>query len=240
MDTYFNMDRKLIRHGGRKAPKAELHQFLDILGAGLPPIPDYMKNLDGGFYLDGLSQEDYYEKRFNEAPDINNTDCLGKVKGDLSKLSGIYLEISCEKFGVADNGVPYLFLSAYEDCGQPFAIILYCDGETIRGYLPRYGNMISIPEHMPFSDMSETEMYKRPVYVQDDGGPVEKLSFSSEEELYDYIVNSDGYLTYSQEACLEDFCARVEPAGEMTPEMVEVARKNVANTLAKYMKRDEF
>lgn len=238
MDTYFNMDRKLIRHGGRKAPKAELHQFLDILGAGLPPIPDYVKNLDGGYYLDGLSQEDYFEKRFCEEPDIITTNGLGKVGSDLRGLAGLGLEISFEKFGVADNGVPYLFLSAYEDCGQPFAIILYCDGETIRGYLPRYGNMISIPEHMPFSDISETEMYKRPVYVQDDGGPVEKLSFSSEEELYDYIVNSDGYLTYSQEACMEDFCARVEATGEITPEMVEAAQKNVANTLKRYMNRD--
>ena len=237
MDTYFNMDRSLIRHGGRKAPKAELHQFLDILGTGLPPIPDYMKNLDGGFYLDGLSQEDYYEKRFCEVPDIITNNGLGKVGSDLRGLAGLGLEISFEKFGVADNGIPYLFLSAYEDGGQPFAIILYCDGETIRGYLPRYGNMISIPEHMPFSDMSESKMYKRPVYVQDDGGPVEKLCFPSEEELYDYIVNSDGYLTYSQEACLEDFCARVEATGEMTPEMVEAARRNVAYTFERYMKR---
>ena len=80
-------------------------------------------------------------------------------------------------------------------------------------------------------------MYKRPVYVQDDGGPVEKLCFPSEEGLYDYIVNSDGYLTYSQEACLEDFCARVEATGEMTPEMVEAARKNVANAFERYIKR---
>lgn len=235
MVTYFNMDRSLIRHGGRKAPKGHLQQFIDILDAALPPVPEYMKELEGERPLDARSLKDYYENRFYKAPDIIDADGMGKVGSDLWEFTGWGIEIDFEQFGVADNGVPYLLLRAHADCGQPFAIILYCDGKTIRGYLPRYGNMISIPEHMPFSDMSETKMYKRPVYVQDDGGPVETLRFPSEEALYDYIVNSGCCLTYSQDACLEDFCAWVETVGEMTPETVEAARKNVAKTFAKYM-----
>ena len=224
---YFNMNPKFIRIGESSAPAGTVQQLGDILDVGLPPAPKYLKELDNGQYLASLTQVKLLGKRFNEAHDILSYDLLGDAGSDLGSIVGLGLEVSFEELGVAENGVPYLFCSAYEDCGQPFAFILYCDGRTIRAHLPHYGNMLTAPEFEPFSDFTEFSMAKNPVFIQRDGH-VSLRHFASDGELYEYIVNSNGDVTYSKEACLKDFSACIKRNGELSREQVESICENVA------------
>lgn len=233
---YFNMNPKFIRYGGRKAPRGTIQQLTDVLDAGLPPVPEYMKEWDDGQYLVSQPQVKIFGKRFCEAPGILDYDGLGKAGRDLSHITNRGIEVAFEELGVAENGVPYLFCSAYEDAGEPFAFFLYCDGKTIRGYLPHYGNMLTVPEFEPFSPMADFSMAKDLVFIQKGNGLVVSVSFDNDEELREYIENSGGDVTFSKEACLKDFSARVEPVGELTDERVAVIRKNVAKTYEKFAK----
>lgn len=237
---YFNMNRKFIRVGGRKAPRGTTEQLIQILDAGLPPLPNSQNAEKDREYLAPLPPEDVLDMRLGVDIDIITNYGLGKVTNDLSRLADWEIEPSIDRVGVAENGVPYALCSCRSDDAEPFAIIIYCDGKTLRGYLPRYGNMLTVPGFEPLTSESDSDMAKNPIFVQKDDGPVEERRFASGDELRAYFWTSGDRLSYKEDACLEDFAARVETIGEMTPEMVEAARKNVTKTFAKYMAHNEF
>ena len=235
---FFNMDPKLIRHGGRKAPTGTTQQLADVLDAGLPPLPDSIRNRDDGRFLASIPVVDVLDERFSQVGDIIGMEGLGKVGSDLSRINEC-LAFEFEELGVAANGIPYLFCRCTVEDSQPFAVVIYCDGKTLRGYLPHYGNMLDYPGFWPVScpEMFCYPTDKRPVYIQKKGGSVEERQFASNEELWAYIESSCRFVAYSKDACLMDFSSRVEPTGSMTEEVVVVARNNVAKTYEKYLQQ---
>lgn len=117
-----------------------------------------------------------------------------------------------------EGGAPFVFFST---------VMERQSGPTF----PIMGTCLRFPGLNP----SVLSMAKKPVFIQKDGCPVEERRFSSNEELCEYIASSYGAVTYSKEACLKDFSARVEPSGELSDEQVAAARKNVAKTYKKYV-----
>lgn len=231
---YFNMNRKLIRVGGRKAPRGTVEQLVEIFDAGLPPLPNCWDNEEGRKYLASLPPADVLDKRLGVDIDLITNYGIGKVTSDLGQLEGWEIEPNIDKVGVAENGVPYVLCSCHSDDAEPFAIIIYCDGKTLRGYLPHYGNMLTVPGFKPLTSESDSDMAKNPIYIQKDDGPVEERRFASGDELREYFWTSGDRLSYKEDACLEDFASRVEAVGELTAEQVANIRKTVERVYKKY------
>lgn len=192
---YFNMNRKFIRVRSRKAPRGTTEQRIDILDAGLPPLPDSQNAEKDREYLASLPLEDVLDMCLGVDIDLITNYGIGKVTSDLSQLDGWEIEPNIEKVGVAENGVPYALCSCHLDDVEPFAIIIYCDGKTLRDYLPHYGKMLTVPGFEPLTSESDSDMAKNPIFIQKDDGPVEERCFASG-------VNCVSISGLSETACL--------------------------------------
>jgi len=128
--TSINMNPKLLRTGGRKAPRIT--------------IDELKKHL-----------EDFYKKHVDEDYDPNDydEDCepfmeLQEYLGD--DVYACYMEngwFDNEKaidYHTLDNGFTFLGVCGGADWSDIMYYILYWDGKKIRGYVPRYGNTVNI------------------------------------------------------------------------------------------------
>lgn len=230
MFTYINMDRSLLKNGGRNAYQMSLEDFKTLLNEALRPISiDYDEDYyDGDDYLEQLIYEAVSGAHYNDG--IPQFD---KVAKDLDKIYMDFENVMVEEILVADNGVPVVRLIIGGDWEIPVQAFLYWDGKALRGYIPTYGNTFN--RYCKSAMGSEGEdgaplnIYGKKYVVQSDdpdllplldGRPLpvnDPVAIVLTKDTYDSFPTAA--LVPCREACLEDFCSRVVAKEALPKEM---------------------
>lgn len=190
---YMNMDRKLLRIGGRKAPKISENDLNKLIDAWLP---DYQRRM-------------------------NNLSCMTAGWGDdavVKDLDKIHADLEEFKFyGIrtGSNGITYMWLSFHGDEQLPVYAMLYWDGKNIRAYIPGYGNTVNI------RDRAAIDLYgpDTPIDIVYEEGGKQKIKHISAEscEFYDWATDVE----VNETACAEAFSLRVKCVGSMSSAEVD-------------------
>lgn len=135
MTTYpsINMNPKLIRKGGRKAPRITIDELRKHYS-------DFCKKHASDWDRDDDEIFDGYE-----------LETLEDLPAYLEKDVYIhYMENYCDADDIAtgyhtlDNGFTFRGVCGSADWSENMYFILYWDGKKIRGYVPRYGNTVIV------------------------------------------------------------------------------------------------
>lgn len=163
--NYVNMNKNLIKKGGRKAVAITKEDFLSKLSQV------HKKNK---YYID------YYgdEVDFNNFKEEDISYCaiteITKVAKDISKVyfdsENNYVSNSITPvidknnplLGIhtLDNGLTFLGCMAGGDWECPVFFIVYYDGKGFRGYVPSYGNVYNLDFKTAFGSECECEDYE--------------------------------------------------------------------------------
>lgn len=193
---WFNMDEKLLPHGGRKAQKGTIMQLRRIIEAALPE----------GYYIGSAI---YEIKTFS------------RLEKDLSKINVDFENFIEDGYVLSDSGVPYLRCIIGGDWELPVCGMLYWDGKAIRGYLPEYGNSFNPKTRTAFGSEEDSTADPTGDYDVVVGGTHKTMSFSSLDKLRKFFLDNMEIIVPNQDACAQAFSARVVANGELTDEAVE-------------------
>lgn len=155
--TFVNMDKKLLKNGGRKAIKLSKD--------------DFKKKL---YEIVAKTKLEYFDQ--NEEINENNVyyraTYLPKVKKDISKIlfddENIYFkedglsDVSWQKpkllgLHTLENGLTFIGYWSGGDWEELVFYIIYYDGKDFRGYIPSYGNLINFDTKTAFGSEGENE-----------------------------------------------------------------------------------
>lgn len=139
--VYVNMDRKLIKKGGRKAVRISEEELLKKI------YKLYAKSEE---YFD----EDVTEENFDETYHLNTEVFIENktIEKDLSKINFCYDNFIASKqdlskgnnalvgFNTLENGLTFFGVIDSGDNECSLFYIIYFDGKNLRGYIPTYGN----------------------------------------------------------------------------------------------------
>lgn len=136
--VYINMDRSLIKKGGRNAAKiSEKELFRKVYamqkanepdGLAMEPIEDFTLDMVNVDELTGNVQisKDLSKIKFDAENCIADPD-----EWDEESLIGIH---------TLPNGLTFIGMAVGGDWEQPLFLIIYWSGRALRGYIPSYGN----------------------------------------------------------------------------------------------------
>ena len=230
MFTYINMDRSLLKNGGRNAYQMPLGDFETLLNEALRPIS---RDYDNDYYDDDDNLDQLIYEAVSGAHYDDGIPQFDKVAKDLDKIYMDFENVMVEDILVADNGVPVVRMIIGGDWEIPVQAFLYWDGKALRGYIPTYGNTFN--RYCKSAMGSEGEdgeplnIYGKKYIVQSDdpallplldGRPLpvnDPVAITLTKDTYDSFPTAT--LEPCREACLEDFCSRVVAKGTLPKEM---------------------
>ena len=141
--SYINMDKKLLKKGGRNSIRILKEELLEEL------YNHFKKSYD----FDGETLSEFDENRISYEIITEHL----KVKKDLSKINFDGENYSYSKKGninldnydymgivTLENGFTFLGGVAGGDWEHPVYHIVYFDGKSLRGYIPSYGNVLNL------------------------------------------------------------------------------------------------
>lgn len=160
--NYVNMDKNLIKKGGRKAVAMTKEDFLSKLAQVHKKNIDFKSNVGNDFDFDNFKEEyiSYYvvteiakvakdiSKVYfdNENNYVSNSDT--PVIDENNPLLGIH---------TLNNGLTFLGCMAGGDWEYPVFFIIYHDGKGFRGYVPSYGNVYNLDFKTAFGSEEECD-----------------------------------------------------------------------------------
>lgn len=202
---YINMDRKLIKNGGRKAIAISKEDFLKKLAQIHKKNKDYLSEVEEGFNFDKFSEEDISYSVLTELP---------KVAKDISKIifdnENNYVNNSSTPLidernpllGIhtLDNGLTFLGCMAGGDWESPIFFVIYHDGKDFRGYIPSYGNVYNLDFKTAFGSEQERDNYEdiliKKKYLDEmkylEIEPIENYGYSNGESITDIYMRKQG------------------------------------------------
>lgn len=229
MTIHFNMDPKVIRVGGRKAPAMTIEQLQQLIAAACTQeardengdINDVKDSVE--YTLAQAFESDPSEKHpFQKA--------VSDWKVECSRENILMLE-----FKMGNNGVPFGWMLCGGDCEIPVYGMLYWDGKAFRIYIPTYGNPFDaknkttlLPDIIDLGSLPSANNLG-PFPCTKDGVFV-CLSFNSDEEFEEIMP----YIEVNEEACKEDFNRRVVSTGQATDTEFESWLKKVSKAAKRY------
>lgn len=137
MALYFNMEKSLLRNGGRKAPTISEGVLWGLVEVALERFKedDFEEDPRMNSDMDGLDML-FYDAMTNY-PGVAP---FQKVEEDLGKVDVDWENIFLEEMVVGSNGIPAIRGILFGDWETPVVFFLYWDGKTFRAYIPTYGN----------------------------------------------------------------------------------------------------
>lgn len=205
---YLNMDRKLIKKGGRKAVKISKEELLKKL------YNLYKKSEE---YYD----EDVTETNFDETYHLNTEIFIENkiIEKDLSKISFGYdnfiasrEDISDKKafvgFNTLENGLT--FFGVIDSGDDEFSIfyIIYYDGKNLRGYTPSYGNLINLDFKTAFGgEYYNCDNYKE--ILKNKGYDDNEDFITQYAEKHGVVFSKDSMFDINWDAIIEDIESRI-------------------------------
>lgn len=242
MALYLNMERSLLRKGGRKAPAMSEGDLEGLLTAALNRFVegDGEDDLRLDTEFDGLDI-----KLFDALTEYPGEAPLKKVDEDLEKLQVDRENILVKDFITGTNGVPALMCYMGGDWEVPAVFFLYWDGKTFRAYYPVYGNSYNrfCKCAIGSEDDSGGKIYRKYFVVcghEEDDEEDDEASWGEQydpNELFEggqilqpgdettVELTKDNFdqfrwcnVTFNTAACIEDFSSRVVSTGPASRE----------------------
>lgn len=203
--VYINMNRKLLKKGGRKAVKISQLELLDHLRKAIEKgDSSEMEDIIGDFRDDhNLDKDDKIDEE-----QLNNyllkyglsiyaiREGCSKVDSDLNKVVFDMENNESEKdqyFGpkdnlmgvnTLDNGLTFAGFYAGGDWEYPLFFIVYYDGKSLRGYIPSYGNNYNVDFNTAFGSEEECDNYDEVVAKKYKGVPC--------DDFLEYYIKREG------------------------------------------------
>lgn len=223
MAIYMNMDRKYIRSGGRNAVTMPLEQFKELFSLALQRYDDD----DSGWTPDNM--EDYEKYRLesmllNALSEYYMVAPFNKVRKDIDKIQVAYENVVLKEFVVTSTGVPAARLLIGGDWEKGITAYVYFDGKAFRGYVPLYGNAYDRASKCAFgsephckktyvitSDSASTKLFYEGDMTVNETGVPQSVTLTEE----DYEEFNWCEVEANNEACLEDFTARMTVVGQL-------------------------
>lgn len=225
---YINMDKKLLRKGGRTAVTMSERDFEALFTEALLRFMDEDEEEEA--YPCGETEEDptgYGKLLYNYCTLYQGEQPFKKAFQDIGKIEVSFENAYLEKFVKGSNGVPAAQCIFCGDWEVPVLAYIYWDGKDFRGYVPVYGNSYNRYCRCAFGseDPERGAIYGKKYCVMatepdtdlfQDGS--KKVSAVGEPEtvlLTEQTFNSFNWkdIEYNEAACLEDFSSRVVSAG---------------------------
>lgn len=205
---YLNMDRKLIKKGGRKAVKISKEELLKKL------YNLYKKSEE---YYD----EDITEANFDETYHLNTEIFIENkiIEKDLSKISFGYdnfiasrEDISDKKalvgFNTLENGLTFFGVVDAGDDEFSIFYIIYFDGKNLRGYIPSYGNLINLDFKTAFGgEYYNCDNYKE--ILKKKGYDDNEDFITQYAEKHGVVFSKDSVFDINWDAIIEDIESRI-------------------------------
>lgn len=258
MALYFNMEKNLLRNGGRKAPIISEDDLIAMFGIALERFEEKGLDYDARFDTELKRWEVVFHEAMTEFP---GEAPFQKVDEDLGKIDVDRENIILKQVVTGANGVPAIRGILGGDWEIPVVFFLYWDGKTFRGYIPTYGN--SFNRHCKCAFGSEDMRYGktcRKYHIV--CGPAPTSEHEEDCEGGNYLFNEDladedrMRLEYGEEvdvtltkenyesisfrnvyanlsACMEDFSSRVASTGKATAEETQKWHKALEKLAAK-------
>lgn len=233
MAIYMNMDRKYIRSGGRNAVTMPLEQFKELFALALQRYDDD----DSGWTPDNMEDYEKYQLEsmlLNALSEYYMVAPFDKVRKDIDKVQVNYENVILKAFVVTSTGVPAARLLVGGDWEKGITAYIYFDGKTFRGYVPLYGNaydrtskcalgseLYCKKEHVITTDIPGTKLFHERGITIDKAGVPQRITLRED----DYEDFNWGEVEANNEACLEDFTARLTVTGQLQHEEYDKAVK---------------
>lgn len=201
MAIYWNMNRSMLRNGGRKAPEMTVSQLEALLDAALPHRE--------------RSCDDFEIRMFEAVDQVieEEPSSFTKVLADFQKIEVDFENFEFQEFAMGTNGVPFASVIFGGDWEWPVIGFVYWDGQNFRGYLPTYGNDFNAKSKGAFG----SEHYHPGPYTYLQDGVLKTVRFSSENEYHQFFENLEGIeVRVNVDACIEDFSTRVVNTGKLS------------------------
>lgn len=212
---HFNMDPKVIRYGGRKAPIITRDELELLIKAAVPYDPESSDFTDP---LEGLLNKAFVE---------DDPSPLAKAIKDLEKVYFSFEDVCYDGIKVSAAGIPYFWAMAYGECDCPVGFMIYFDGKDFRGYIPTYGNSFNPKTKSAFGYEGDSGKNYTGTYSYVEDGVAKAITVRNEDEFEEFCYHTLSDIAPCEEACFEAFNARVEAVGSMTHEQVIAAAKKL-------------
>ena len=192
--NYINLDNGLIRHNIRTAPRISMVDFERI-------IEDMFSTTEE----DELSEVILYL--------MNEGDCRVKqLSADLNELKGEKSELAVEGMKMSLNRIPYLEITFGSYHSVPVLAAIYFDGNTLRAYIPRYGNTYNIQESQIIDPYASAYDVKYPFSITT-SNIVEgdkKLIINNDNEYSTFAMDTLEFVDINREACKLDIASAIK------------------------------
>ena len=222
MAIYINMDRKLLRKGGRTAYSMAEGDLMGLLENALQRF-----RYNGSTDADMLLYNALSEFR-GEAP-------FQKVCKDIEKIEVDSENVCYEGFVTGSNGVPALKLAIGGDWETPVRVFIYWDGKAFRAYIPVYGNCYNrfCNAALGSDGIDHGEQQTHTIQATKSGHPIfldDRSRTVPVDTTFDVVLNEDNYNKFNwravdicDDACLEDFSCRVTSKGDIPRDLYNKA-----------------
>lgn len=205
---FWNMDRALLRNGGRKAPKMTMEEFISLLKLGFPTEEEFKDDREF------CEQRILY--KICDADDDEIEPLLRKVLKDMAKVDVCTENVVFQDFLMGSNGVPCCWFLVGGDWEYPVFMMLYWDGKDFRCYIPTYGNTFDPKEKVAYGSAAMTNLGP---HMYECDGELHTIQFRSSDEYLSFVeskfycptdeFDESLYFKENVDACLEDFSLRV-------------------------------
>lgn len=213
MVIHWNMDRSVLRNGGRKAPEIDDCDLEDLLDAALPHRE--------------YSCDDFEIRIFDAMQEALDAKFGGtsyspfkKALDDFMKIEVDFENCDFQKIGVGSNGIPYAEVIFGGDWETPVMGFIYWDGKNFRGYLPTYGNSFNAKAKAAFG----SESCHNGPYTYTEDGVLKTVKFASDDEYCLFCEKFECDIVANEDACIEDFSTRVVNVGKQDDREIREAK----------------
>lgn len=226
MSKFINMDRKLLKKGGRTAVKISQEEFLKKI---------YDVHLKNELYLncDVKSFSDFSDYEIDYIAFTENP----KIEKDLSKIMFCNEDYLISKreilesneadypynlvgINTLENGFTFLGCIVGGDWEEPLFHIIYWDGKSFRGYIPAYGNIYNLDFKTAFGSECDSDNYdeiieKKYANIKDDDYVEDKITqeYLKRQPGYDYDAGEEKKdcftINFNWDALREDIMSRI-------------------------------
>lgn len=225
--VFVNMDRKLIKKGGRKAAKISQDDFLSHIRVAMAKGDPYIvedllddfredNNLDDNDSIDNLLLNKYMLKNYINIYALREG--CSKLDSDLNKVvfdmenyesnnnSGNEPDGNLMGLHTLENGLTLMGFYAGGDWEFPLFFIVYWDCKSLRGYIPSYGNTYNIDFKTAFGSEEECDKYDEVLSKH--------YKDADDNDLLEYYIERQGddstaELDFNWEAIREDIENRI-------------------------------
>ncbi len=155
--AYVNMDPSLVKKGGRNAVKITKDELLKKLYVMHAKSQEWTTSIYGvGINVNNFSDSNVSDYAISENSTIMKD--LSKIWFDFENFEAEHEPNTLIGMNTLSNGLTFCGCIAGGDWEEPVFFIIYCDGKSLRAYIPVHGNCINLDFKTAFGSEKYTDV----------------------------------------------------------------------------------